>query len=172
MTTTTTTSGQTTTAITKASGTTWDDLIAAVKHSSRDKKLETMQEQFDKLLHKQCPVHPNANHSAIECYNLRKIFNAPPLDKNAKKKGKENEDDEPEVKSGGAHFQDTLKTVNVIFGGESGFTSKRAQKLARPNEEGEQTKIQATREVTLQAIQLQESNPSKTALLGTRLGDK
>jgi hypothetical protein len=65
-----------------------------------------------------------------------------------------------------------LKTVNVIFGGESGFTSKRAQKLARPNEEGEQTKIQATREVTLQAIQLQESNPSKTALLGTRLGDK
>jgi hypothetical protein len=40
------------------------------------------------------------------------------------------EDDEPEDKSGAGQFQDTSKTINVIFGGESGFASKRAQKLA------------------------------------------
>jgi hypothetical protein len=49
-------------------------------------------------------VHPNTKHSAIECYNLRKNFNTPPLDKNVKKKGKEKENDEPEDKSGGAQF--------------------------------------------------------------------
>jgi hypothetical protein len=51
------------------------------------------QEQFEKLLQKQCPWHPDAKHSAIECYNLRRTFNAPPLDKNAKKKGMDKEDD-------------------------------------------------------------------------------
>jgi hypothetical protein len=51
------------------------------------------QEQFEKLLQKQCPWHPDAKHSAIECYNLRRTFNGPPLDKNAKKKGMDKEDD-------------------------------------------------------------------------------
>jgi hypothetical protein len=86
-----------------------------------------MQEQFEKLLQKQCPWHPGAKHSAIKCYNLRKMFNAPPLDKNAKKKGKGG--DKPEDKSGVAQFQNASKTVNIIFGGESGFASKQAQKL-------------------------------------------
>jgi hypothetical protein len=49
-----------------------------------------MQEQFKKLLEKQCLWHPGAKHSAIECSNLRRTFNAPPLDKNAKKKGEGN----------------------------------------------------------------------------------
>jgi hypothetical protein len=88
------------------------------------------QEQFEKLLQKQCPWHPDAKHSAIECYNLRRTFNALPFEKNAKKKGMDKEDDEPEDKSGAGQFQDTSKTINVIFGGESGFASKRAQKLA------------------------------------------
>jgi hypothetical protein len=77
-----------------------------------------------KLLHKQCSWHPCAKHSAIKCYNLRRTFNAPPLDKNDKQKGKGKEDDEPEDKLGGAQFQDALKTVSVIFGGESGFAFK------------------------------------------------
>jgi hypothetical protein len=88
-----------------------------------------MQEQFEKLLQKQFPWNPGTKHSAIECYNLRRIFNVPPLDKNAKKKGRGREDDEPEDMLGGAQFQDASKTINVIFGGESGFASKRAQKL-------------------------------------------
>jgi hypothetical protein len=83
-----------------------------------------MQEQFEKLLHKQCLWHPNAKHSAIECYNLQRTFNTPPLNKNANKKDKGKEEDEPEDKSGGAQFLDALKTVNIIFGGESGFASK------------------------------------------------
>jgi hypothetical protein len=87
------------------------------------------QEQFDKLLQKQCVWHPGAKHLAIECYNLRRTFNAPPLDKNAKKKGKGKEEDEPEDKSGGVQFQDASKTIDIIFGGESSFASKRAQKL-------------------------------------------
>jgi hypothetical protein len=89
-----------------------------------------MQEQFEKLLHKQCPWHPNIKHSAIKCYNIRRTINALPLDKNANKKGKGKEDDEPEDKSGGAQFKDASKTVNIIFGGKSGFASTRAQKLA------------------------------------------
>jgi hypothetical protein len=40
----------------------------------------------------------------IECYNLRRTFNAPPLDKNSNKKGKGKDDDEPEEKLGGAQF--------------------------------------------------------------------
>jgi hypothetical protein len=107
-----------------------DDLIAAIECPSRGKKSGTMQEQFDKLLHKQCLVHPNAMHLAIKCYNLQKIFNTPHLDKNAIKKGKEKEDDELEDKSDGAQFQDASKTINVIFGIESSFASKQAQKLA------------------------------------------
>jgi hypothetical protein len=87
-----------------------------------------MQKQFEKLLHKQCPWYPNAKHSVIECYNLRRTFNAAPLDNNANKKGKGKED-EPKDKSGGAQFQDASKAANIIFGGESDFASKRAQKL-------------------------------------------
>jgi hypothetical protein len=64
----------------------------------------------------------------VECYNLQRTFNAPPLDKNAKKKGKGKEDDEPEDKSGGS-LQDASNIINVIFHGESGFASKEAQKL-------------------------------------------
>jgi hypothetical protein len=63
-----------------------------------------MQKQFEKLLHKQCPWYPNAKHSVIECYNLRRTFNAAPLDRSANKKGKGKEDDELEDKSGGAQF--------------------------------------------------------------------
>jgi hypothetical protein len=33
-----------------------DDLVVAIEHPPRGKKSGTTQEQFDKLLHKQCPV--------------------------------------------------------------------------------------------------------------------
>jgi hypothetical protein len=56
-----------------------------------------------------------------------RALNAPPIDKNAKRKGKDKEDDDQEDKSEGAKFQDVSKIINVIFGGESGFASKRAQ---------------------------------------------
>ena len=71
-----------------------------------------------KLLQKQCPWHPNSKHSAIQCYNLQRTINTPPLDKD-KKKGKDKED----------RSEDASKVVNVIFGGDSNFLTRRAQKL-------------------------------------------
>lgn len=58
----------------------------------------TTQEEFEKLLQKQCPWHPETKHSAIECYNLHKTFKAPPLHKSDKKESKEKEDDDHEDK--------------------------------------------------------------------------
>ena len=94
-------------------------------------KGSTTQEQFDKLLQKQCPWHPGAKHAAIKCYNLRTIFNAPSLNRNDKKKGTDKEDEDQDDKSdgNGQKFQEATKTVNVIFGGESGFATKWTQKL-------------------------------------------
>jgi hypothetical protein len=73
-------------------------------------------------------------------------FNTPHLDKNTNKKGIDKEDIEPEDKSGGAQFENALKTVNVIIGGECGFASKRAQKLKtrlgfQAEKESKQTKM-------------------------------
>jgi hypothetical protein len=56
-------------------------------------------------------------------------LNAPPLNKDAKKKGKDKEDKEDRDKSKGDGFQHLSNTVNVIFEGDFGFPSKRAQKL-------------------------------------------
>jgi hypothetical protein len=106
-----------------------DDLIAAVDHPSRCKKL-TMQEEFEKLLQKKCPWHPGANHAAIDCYHLRRTFsNSSGGKKNKKPTDKEPEDDDQEDQGHNAKFQDASKTVNVIFGGEGEFGSRWDQKL-------------------------------------------
>jgi hypothetical protein len=65
------------------------------------KSLDT-QEQFEKLLQKRCPWHPNGKHATIDCLNLRRTFNAPPLNKD-KRKGKEKEYEEDEEKLEGYH---------------------------------------------------------------------
>jgi hypothetical protein len=83
-----------------------------------------MQEQFEQLLQKQCPWHPKGKHSAWECFNLCKSLKAPMLEDNQKKKGKNKADDNQEDKSGGDNLQDASKTVNIIFGSDSGFPSK------------------------------------------------
>jgi hypothetical protein len=44
-------------------------------------------------------------------------------------KRKDQEDDEEGDKSGAQDFHDPKNVVNVIFGGDGGFPSKRAQKL-------------------------------------------
>ena len=48
-----------------------DDHIAALDRPPSGKKLSS-QEQFEKLLHKRCPFHPNGKYSAKECRNLQK----------------------------------------------------------------------------------------------------
>jgi hypothetical protein len=81
-----------------------DDLIAAVEHPSRGKK-STMQEEFEKLLQKKCPWHPGANHVAIDCYHLRRIFSNPGGGKKNKKPvDKEPEDDDQEDQGRNAKF--------------------------------------------------------------------
>jgi hypothetical protein len=92
-----------------------DDLIAAVDHPSRGKKTMT-QEEFEKLLQQKCPWHPGANHAAIDCYHLRRIFSNPGGGKKNKPADKEPKDNDQGDKSHNAKFQDVSKTVNVIFG--------------------------------------------------------
>jgi hypothetical protein len=105
-----------------------NDLIAAVDHPPRGRKTTT-QEQFEKLLQKKCPWHPSANHAAIDYYNLRRSFSNPSNDKKNKSTDKEPEEDDQGDKSRNAKFQDTSKTINIIFGGDEEFSSMREQKL-------------------------------------------
>jgi hypothetical protein len=106
-----------------------DDLIAAVDRPSRGKK-STTQEEFEKLLQKKCPWHPGANHAAIDCYHLRRTFsNFGGGKKNNKLVDKELEDDDQGDQGRNLKFQDASKTVNVIFGGDGDFGSRREQKL-------------------------------------------
>jgi hypothetical protein len=76
-----------------------------------------MQEEFEKLLQKKCPWHPGANHAAIDCYHLRRTFsNSSGGKKDKKPMNKEPEDDDQGDQWPNLKFQDTLKTVNIIFG--------------------------------------------------------
>jgi hypothetical protein len=101
-----------------------DNLVAAVDHPSRGKKTTT-QEEFEKLLQKKCPWHLGANHAAIDCYHLRRTFSNPSGGRKNKPADKEPEEDDQGDKSHSAKFQVALKTVNVIFGGDEDFSSKR-----------------------------------------------
>jgi hypothetical protein len=105
-----------------------DDLVEAVDCTPRGKKTTT-QEQFEKLLQKICPWQPGANHAAIDCYNLRRTFSNPSNDKKNKSTDKEPEEDDQGDKSCNAKFQDASKTINIIFGDDEEFSSRREQKL-------------------------------------------
>jgi hypothetical protein len=105
------------------------EVIAAIDHPSWGKK-STTQEEFEKLLQKKCPWHPGASHAAIDCYHLRRMFsNSGGGKKNKKPADKELEDDDQEDHGRNPKFQDTSKVVNVIFGGDEDFCSRRDQKL-------------------------------------------
>jgi hypothetical protein len=69
------------------------------------------------------------HHAAIDCYNLRSTFNNPSNDKKNKSTDKEPEEDDQGDKSLNVKFQDASKTINVIFGGDEEFSSRREQKL-------------------------------------------
>jgi hypothetical protein len=105
-----------------------DDLVAAVDRPSRGRKTTT-QEEFEKLLQKKCPWHPGANHAAMDCYHLRRTFSNPGGGKKNKPVDKEPEEDDQGDKLHNVKFQDASKTVNVIFGGDEDFSSRREQKL-------------------------------------------
>jgi hypothetical protein len=105
-----------------------DDLVAAMDRPSRGRKTTT-QVEFEKLLQKKCPWHPGANYAAIDCYHLWRIFSNPNNNKKNKSADKEPEEDDQGDKSHNVKFQDASKTINVIFGGDEEFSSRREQKL-------------------------------------------
>jgi hypothetical protein len=51
------------------------------------KKSGSNQAQFEKVLHKQCLMHPKSRHTLFECVRLHKSLNAPPLPQDRKLKG-------------------------------------------------------------------------------------
>jgi hypothetical protein len=55
-------------------------------------------------LQKKCPWHPGANHAAIDCYHLRRIFSNPSSSKKNKPAHKEPEEDDQGDKSHNAKF--------------------------------------------------------------------
>jgi hypothetical protein len=105
-----------------------DDTVAALDRPQRGRK-PTTQEQFEKLLQNKCPWHPGGAHAVIDCYHLRKTFSNQVDDKKNKSKGKEPDNEDQGDKSQSAKFQDASKTINVIFGGDDEFGSRREQKL-------------------------------------------
>jgi hypothetical protein len=106
-----------------------DDVIAVIDRPSWGKK-STTQEEFEKLLQKKCSWHPGANHAAIDCYHLRRIFSkSGGGKKNKKPVDKETEYGDQEDHGCNPKFQDASKVVNVIFGGDEDFGSRRDQKL-------------------------------------------
>jgi hypothetical protein len=72
-------------------------------------------------------MHPKSLHTLFECVSLRKSFNALPLPQAGKRKVQK--DDYEGDKSRAQNFQEPKNVINVIFGGDGGFPSKRAQKL-------------------------------------------
>jgi hypothetical protein len=75
------------------------------------------------------PWHPGANHAAIDCYHLWRIFSNPGGGKKNKPADKEPLEDDQGDKSHSTKFQDASKTVNIIFGGDEDFSSRREQNL-------------------------------------------
>ncbi|RLM62137.1 retrotransposon protein, putative, Ty3-gypsy sub-class [Panicum miliaceum] len=103
-----------------------DDEVEVVERNPRGKRLRNQQDQYEKILHKQCLMHPKTKHTLFQCITLRKSINVPLPDQDGKEKKKE--DDERD-KSGAQGFQDPINVVNVIFGGDNDFPTKHAQKL-------------------------------------------
>jgi hypothetical protein len=65
----------------------------------------------------------------IDCYHLRRTFSNPSNNKKNKSADKEPKEDDQGDKLHNAKFQDASKTINIIFGGDEEFSSRRDQKL-------------------------------------------
>jgi hypothetical protein len=89
-----------------------DHEVAAVKRNPRGKKSGNNDSEYEKIMHKQCPIHPESRHTLFDCVTIHK---------------ENKEDGEEGDKSGAQDFQDPKNVVNVIFGDDSGFPAKRAE---------------------------------------------
>jgi hypothetical protein len=104
-----------------------DHEVAAVKRHPCGKKSRNNDSEYEKIMHKQYPIHPRSRRTLFECVTIRKSLNAPPLPQAGKRKDKE--DDEGGDKLEAQDFHDPKDIINVIFGGDCGFPSKRVEKL-------------------------------------------
>ena len=79
-------------------------------------------DNFQKLLVRPCPLHPNGRHTILECINLHKSLQEHQLEEDKKKKDKQ--DDEDGDKDGTMGFQQPANKVNMIYGGYSSFNRR------------------------------------------------
>jgi hypothetical protein len=79
-----------------------DQEVTAVERHPHGKKSGNNNTQFEKVMHKECPIHPKSRHTLFECVTIRKSLNAPPLPQEGKKK--DQEDDEEGDKLGAQDF--------------------------------------------------------------------
>jgi hypothetical protein len=63
-----------------------DQEVAVVERNLRGKKSGNNNSQFEKVMHKQCPIHPKSRHTFFECVTICKSLNAPPLPQVGKRK--------------------------------------------------------------------------------------
>jgi hypothetical protein len=99
-----------------------DNTVVAIQRPVKDNSKKTSG-GFKDLLKEKCPWHLDGNHTTEQCYQLRRALKDTPeprhpLDKKGKKKTDE----------GNGDFQETDKTVNVLFGR---LPNRRAQKATR-----------------------------------------
>jgi hypothetical protein len=99
-----------------------DNIVAAIQRPAKDNSNKTS-DGFKDLLKEKCLWHLNGNHTAEQCYLLRRALKDSPKpwhphDKKGKKKADE----------GNGDFQEPDKTVNILFGG---LPTKRSQKAIR-----------------------------------------
>jgi hypothetical protein len=79
-----------------------DHEVTAVERNPRSKKSGNNDSEYEKVMHKPCPIHPKSRHMFFECITIRKSLNAPPLPQARKRK--DNKDDEGGDKSGAQDF--------------------------------------------------------------------
>jgi hypothetical protein len=56
-----------------------DHEVAAVECNPRGKKSRNNNSEYEKVMHKQCPIHPKSRHTLFECVTIRKSLNEPPF---------------------------------------------------------------------------------------------
>ncbi|KAF8745039.1 hypothetical protein HU200_013449 [Digitaria exilis] len=102
-----------------------NNTVATVQTVRAAKSPQQRREEFNKLLKKRCPYHPDSKHTMGECTLLRETFSTP------NKKQKTDGDGDDRHDKGDSGFPDITNTVNVIFGGMAVSDTSRNRKNAR-----------------------------------------
>nr|CAB3498769.1 unnamed protein product [Digitaria exilis] len=102
-----------------------NNTVATVQTVRAAKSPQQRREEFNKLLKKRCPYHPDRKHTMGECTLLRETFSTP------NKRPRSDGDRDDKHDKGDSGFPDITNTVNVIFGGMAVSDTSRNRKNAR-----------------------------------------